>query len=122
MKQNAKRICSIFFSATLFVLSASAHAQEEFDRDKAAKAIAESEMFKDCHMGINNWDTCNWTIYTGQWNSIARYWGSSAVHPQPESLKGNPVGYWLYKEKGFLQLSPSEILSLSDKGRTASRD
>ncbi len=123
MRQDAKKICSILFSATLFALFGSAHAQQEFDRAKAAKAIADSETFKDCHSGINNWDACNCTIYIGRWNSIAAYWGSPTVHPQLDSLKGNPVGYWLYKEKGYLQLSGSpEILTLSEKGRTASRD
>ena len=42
---------------------------------------------------------------------------------QPDSLKGNPVGYWLYKQKGYLQLSAaSEMLSLSETGKSASRD
>jgi hypothetical protein len=121
MRTNAKKICSVLFS-TLFALSGSARAQQEFDREKAAKAIADSEMFKDCHKGINNFDACNCTIYTGPWNLIASYWGSTTVHPQSDSLKGNPVGYWLYKEKGYLQFSPSpEILTLSEKGRTASK-
>src|SRR6266853_3497475 len=122
MRTNAKKICSVLFSVTLFALSGSARAEQEFDREKAAKAIADSEMFKDCHKGINNFDACNCTIYTGPWNLIASYWGSTAVHPQSDSLKGNPVGYWLYKEKGYLQFSPSsEILTLSEKGRTASK-
>ena len=122
MRQNARKICSVLFSATVVAISGLVHAQQDFDREKAANAIAASEAFKDCHIGINNWDACNWAIYTGRWNSIAAYWGSPAVHPEPDSLKGNPVGYWLYKEKGYLQLSPAEILILSDKGRTASKD
>jgi hypothetical protein len=123
MRRNAKGIWSILFSATFFAFSGSAHAQQEFDRDKAAKVIAASDMFKDCHIGINNRDSCNCTVYTGRWNSIAAYWGGPTVHPQPESLQGNPVGYWLYKEKGYLQLSSSpEILTLSEKGRTASKN
>ncbi len=123
MRQDARNVCSIVMVATAFVFCAAAHAQQEFNRDQAAKAIADSEMFKDCHNGLNNWDACNWPIYTGRWNSIADRWGSSADHLQPEVLKTNPVGYWLYKEKGYLQLSFSpETLSLSEKGRTASKD
>lgn len=39
----------------------------------------------------------------------------NATHDMAERLKGNPVGYWLYKEKGYLQLSSSrDILTLSD--------
>jgi len=122
VRQNAKRICSILLSA-FCAISGSARAQQELDQEKAAKAIADSETFKDCHAGINNWDVCNWHIYTGQWSYIAEYWGSPTVHLEPDSLKGNPVGYWLYKQKGYLQLSTSpEILTLSDKGRTASKD
>jgi len=56
MTQNARKMCSILFTATLISLSGSANAQQEFDREKAAKAIADSEMFKDCHIGINNRD------------------------------------------------------------------
>jgi hypothetical protein len=123
MRQNAgKKICSIVLMAGL-VLVFGCNAQQEFDRKQAASAIAESEKFKDCHTGINNWDACNWSIYTGRWETVAGYWGSSKDQPQPDSLKGNPVGYWLYKEKGYLQLSSSpEVVSLSDKGRTASKD
>jgi len=123
VRQNAKEICSILLSATLFALSCSSRAHQEFDQEKAAKAIADSETFKDCHAGINNWDACNWHIYTGRWNSIAGHWGRPIVHLEPNSLKGNPVGYWLYNVKGYLQLSTSpEILTLSDEGRTASKD
>ena len=122
MTQNAPNsIWSILFIALLFSVFG-CNAQKEFDREEAAKAITNSENFKDCHTGINNWDACNSSIYTGRWETIAGYWGSSKDHPQPDSLKGNPVGYWLYKEKGYLQLSPAEILILSDKGRTASKD
>jgi len=124
MRQNSKRVCSIFFSVMLCAFFGLARAQQEFDREKAAKTLADSETFKDCHAGINNWDACNWHIYTGRWNLIAGYWGSSTtVHLEPDSLKGNPVGYWLYKEKGYLQLSPSpETITLSDKGKTTSKD
>jgi hypothetical protein len=123
MAQNAtKNTCSILLTAVFFSLFG-CNAQQEFDRKEAAKAISDSEKFKDCHTGINNWDACNWRIYTGRWDTVAGYWGSSKDRPQPDSLKANPVGYWLYKEKGYLQLSSSpEILSLSDKGRTASRE
>ena len=39
----------------------------------------------------------------------------NATHDMAERLKGNPVGYWLYKEKSYLQLSSSrDILILSD--------
>jgi hypothetical protein len=73
-------------------------------------------------MGLNNWDACNWSIYTGRWDSIASYWGSPKDDSQPDSLKANPVGYWLYKEKGYLHLSSSpEMVTLSDEGRTASK-
>ena len=60
MRQDAKKICSILLGATLFALSCSSRAHEEFDQEKAAKAIADSETLKDCHAGINNWDACNW--------------------------------------------------------------
>ncbi len=126
MTQNAPNsICSILFIALLLSVFG-CNAQKEFDREEAAKAITNSENFKDCHTGINNWDACNSRIYTGKWETVAGYWGSSwgssKDHPQPDSLKANPVGYWLYKEKGYLQLSSSpEILSLSDTGRTASK-
>jgi len=40
MRTNAKKICSVLFS-TLFAFSGSARAQQEFDREKAAKAIAD---------------------------------------------------------------------------------
>ena len=123
MRPNAIQICLIFLSATLFALSCSRPAHQEFDQEKAAKDIADSESFKDCHAGMDNWDACNWHIYTGRWSSIAGYWASTMVRLEPDSLKGNPVGYWLYKEKGYLQLSSSpEILTLSDIGRTASQD
>lgn len=123
MTRNAsKTICSILFTAIVVSLIACS-TQQAFDREKAAKDIADSEKFKDCHTGLNNWDACNWSIYTGRWETVAGYWGSSKNRPQPGSLKGNPVGYWLYKDKGYLQLSSSpEILSLSDAGRTASRE
>ena len=122
MTQNAPNgIWSILFIALLLSVFG-CNAQKEFDREEAAKAIPNSEKFKDCHTGINNWDACNWSIYTGRWEKVAGYWGSSKDHPQPDSLRANPVGYWLYKEKGYLQLSSSpEILSLSDTGRTASK-
>jgi hypothetical protein len=123
MRRNANEICPILLFAALCSLSGSARAQQEFDQQKAAKAIADSETFKDCHAGIDNWDACNWHIYTGRWSNIAEYWGNSTAHLDPDSLKGNPVGYWLYQEKGYLQLSTSpEMLTFSDKGRTASKD
>jgi hypothetical protein len=123
MAQNTtKNTCSILLTAVFFSLFG-CNAQQEFDRKEAAKAISDSEQFKDCHTGINDWDACNWRIYTGRWDTVAGYWGSSKDRPQPDSLKANPVGYWLYKEKGYLQLlSSPEILSLSDTGRTASKD
>jgi len=122
MTQNAKQLCFVLCSAAVLAFSSFAHAQADFDRDKAAKAIAESEGFRGCHSGINIRDICDWTIYTGRWSLIAERWGSTAAHLQPDNLKGNPVGYWLYKEKGYLQLSPTEVLTLSEKGRAASKD
>jgi hypothetical protein len=123
MKQDAAIIWSILLGTTLCALSGSVRAQQQFDQEKGAKAIADSETFKDCHAGIDNWDACNWHIYTGRWSYIAGYWNSATAHLEPDSLKANPVGYWLYKEKGYLQLSTSpEMLTLSDKGRAASKD
>ena len=123
MRQNVIKFALVLLSATLFALSCSTPAQQEFDHEKAAKVIADSETFKDCHAGMNNWDACNWHVYTGRWSSIAEYWDSPMARLEPDSLKGNPVGYWLYKEKGYLQLSSSsEFLTLSDTGRTASTD
>ena len=123
VKMYANEICSILLSTTIFALSCSTPAHQEFDQEKAAKAIADSETFKDCHAGINEWDACNWHIYTGQWSYIAGYWDTPMLHLEPDSLKKNPVGYWLYKEKGYLQLSSSpEILTLSEAGWTASKD
>jgi hypothetical protein len=122
MTSNAKKICSILFGATVLAISSLAPAQKDFDREAAAKAIAESEGFRECHTGIGIRDICDWAIYTGHWSLIAEHWASTAAHLQPDSLKENPVGYWLYKEKGYLQLSASEILTLSDKGRVASKD
>jgi hypothetical protein len=121
MRNNAKKICSIFFGATVLAISSLAHAQKNFDREVAAKNITESEAFKRCSTEINNSDTCNWAIYTGRWTLIEEHWGSTAAHLQPDNLKGNPVGYWLYT-KGYLQLSPDDLLTLSDKGRIASKD
>ena len=121
MRNNAKKICSIFFGATVLAISSLVHAQKNFDREVAAKNITESEAFKRCSTEINNRDTCNWAIYTGRWTLIEEHWGSTAAHLQPDNLKGNPVGYWLYT-KGYLQLSPNDILTLSDKGRIASKD
>ena len=121
-KKASNALCSLFFAALLFSL-VGCGTQKAFDRDKAAKDIAESEKFKDCHTGINNWDACNWSIYTGRWETIASYWGSRKERLQPDSLRVNPVGYWLYRDKGYLQLSSSpEILSLSDKGRAAAKE
>jgi hypothetical protein len=118
----AKALCSILSTAILASLIGCS-TQQPFDREKAAKDIAGSEKFKDCHTGMNNWDACNWSIYTGRWEAIAGYWGGNKDHLQPDSLKANPVGYWLYKDKGYLQLSSSpEILSLSDMGRTAAKE
>jgi hypothetical protein len=123
MTRNASRIIgSILFTSILVSLIACS-TQQAFDRDKAAKAIAGSEKFKDCHTGLNNWDACNWAIYTGRWSSVATYWGRPKNTLQSDELKANPVGYWLYKDRGYLQLSSSpEILSLSDAGRTASKE
>jgi hypothetical protein len=90
---------------------------------RAAEEIAKSAGFKDCHQGINNWDACNWRIYTGRWTAIADHWGGPTAHPQPEMLKTNPVGYWLYARKRYLQLSSSpDMLTLSNQGRTESRE
>lgn len=123
MKMNANEICSLLLSTTLFALSCSTPTHQEFDQEKAAKAIADSETFKDCHAGINERDACNWHIYTGRWSSIASYWDTPMLHLEPDSLKKNPVGYWLYKEKGYLQLSSSpEMLTLTETGWTASKD
>ncbi len=122
MRQNCCQICFFIFSASLLAFCSSAYAQQEFNREQAAKDIAESETFKDCHKGINNFDACNWTIYTGPWSLVATYWGSTMLHPEPDSLQGNPVGYWLYREKGYLQISSTpEILILSDQGKVASK-
>ncbi len=125
MTQNGKMCSSLVYTiilVTCLAVAAVAHAQQGFDQKKAAKAIADSGTFKDCHTGINDWDTCNGKIYTGRWNYIAEYWGSHAAQLQPDALKANPFGYWLYKEKGYLQLSASpEALILSDKGKIASK-
>lgn len=122
MAQNAPNSIGSILFITLLLAVFGCNAQKEFDREEAAKAITNSEKFRDCHMGINNRDACNWHIYTGRWETVAGYWGSSKDRPQPDSLKANPIGYWLYKEKGYLQLSSSPaILSLSDAGRTASK-
>jgi hypothetical protein len=122
MTSDAKKVCSIFLVAAVLVISGLSHAQKDFDRDAAAKTIAESEAFTGCHAGLGIRDLCEWTVYTGRWNLIAEHWASTAAHLQPDNLKGNPVGYWLYKEKGYLQLSPTDILSLSDEGRVASKN
>jgi hypothetical protein len=112
----------LFIALLLSVFGCNAKKEKEFDREEAAKTITNSEKFKDCHTGMNNWDACNWNVYTGRWETVASYWGSSKDHPPPDSLRANPVGYWLYREKGYLQLSSSpEILRLSDAGRTASK-
>ncbi|HEV2115323.1 MAG TPA: hypothetical protein VGR48_04805 [Terriglobales bacterium] len=116
MSNNAKKICSIFFGATVLAISSLAHAQKDLDRQEAAKAITESEAFRRCDKG-----TCIWAIYTGRWNLIADHWASTAAHPQPDNLKGSPVGYWLYTN-GYLQLLPNDLLTLSDKGRIAAKD
>lgn len=100
-----------------------AQKQKPFDNQEAAKIISSSEQFKDCHRGINNRDVCNYNLYTGRWEMVASYWGSAKDHPHPESLRTNPIGYWFYRKKGYLQLSSSpEVLSLSDTGRSASKD
>lgn len=122
MTNNAKKRYSIFLGATVFAISSVVYAQKDFDREGAAKAIAESEAVTGCHAGLGIRDICDWAIYTGRWNLIAEHWASTAGHLHPDNLKGNPVGYWLYKEKGYLQLSPTDILTLSDKGRIASKD
>ena len=100
MTNKAKKICSILLGATVFAIASLAHAQKKFDREVAAKNITESESFKRCSTEINNSDTCNWAIYTGRWTLIEEQWGSTAAPLQPDNLKANPVGYWLYKEKG----------------------
>ena len=120
MTQSAKKICFLLFSAALLAVSGLAHAQKDFDRENAAKAIAESETFTGCHAGGGIRDICDWSIYTGRWNLIAEHWASTATHPQPDNLKGSPVGYWLYTN-GYLQLLPNDMLTLSDKGRIASK-
>lgn len=122
MINKAKKICSILLGATVLAISSLAHAQKDFDRDAAAKAIAESETFTGCHAGGGIRDICDWAIYTGRWNLIAEHWASTAAHLQRDNLKGNPVGYWLYKEKDYLQFSPTDILALSNKGRIASKN
>jgi hypothetical protein len=123
MTQNASKILRSILSTAILVSLIGCGTQKAFDREKAAKDIADSEKFKDCHTGMNNWDACNWSIYTGQWEAIAGYWGSSKNRLQADSLRANPVGYWLYRDKGYLQLASSpKTLSLSDKGRTASKE
>lgn len=121
MTQNAKKVCFVLFSATVLAISGLAHAQQDFDRETAAKAIAQSEAFTGCHAGTGIRDICDWTIYTGRWNLIAEHWASTAAHLQPDNLKGSAVGYWLYTN-GYLQLSPNDVLTLSDKGRISSKD
>ena len=117
MTTCAKKLCFVLFNATILAISGLACAQTDLDRQQAIKAITESEEFRLCSTEINSSDTCNWGIYTGRWTLIADRWGSSAARLQPDNLKGNPVGYWLYKEKGYLQISPAGILTLSDEGR-----
>lgn len=89
-------------------------------RENAAKAIAESETFTGCHFAGGIRDICDSSIYTGRWNLIVRHWASTSAHLQPDNLKGSAVGYWLYTN-GYLQLSPNDMLTLSDKGRIASK-
>lgn len=103
MTRNTRTICSLLLCAAFAAISAPAYAQKDFDREAAAKSIAESNPFQDCRTDINNGDTCNWAIFTGRWNLIAERWGSAAAHPQPDDLKGNAVGYWLYKDKSYLR-------------------
>jgi hypothetical protein len=122
MRNKAKKICSILLGATVLAVASLAQAQKKLDREMAAKNIAESESFKRCSTEINNSDTCNWAIYTGRWTLIEEHWGSTAAHLQPDNLKANPLGYWLYKEKGYLQLSANDMLTLSEKGRIACKD
>jgi Na+-transporting NADH:ubiquinone oxidoreductase subunit NqrC len=55
MRRNANEICSILLSAALCALSGSARAQQEFDQEKAAKAIADSETFKAAR--VNDFET-----------------------------------------------------------------
>jgi hypothetical protein len=114
MTDRGKRICSVLFLIVL-AISGLAHAEKDFDSQQATKAITESEAFRRCDKG-----TCIWAIYTGRWNLIADHWSSTAAHLQPDALKGSPVGYWLYTN-GYLQLSPNDILTLSEKGRIASK-
>jgi hypothetical protein len=122
MRHNG-RICSILLIAVAAGCGCTVQKQQRFDTEQAAKAISSSEKFKDCHRGINDRDACNYSIYTGRWEVVASYWGSANDHPQPESLRANPIGYWLYKDKGYLQLSSSpEVVSLSDTGRAASKE
>jgi len=122
MTTSGKNLYFVLFSAAILAISGLAHAQQGLDQQEAVKAITESEAFKLCSTEINYSGTCSWAIYTGRWSLIAEHWGSTAAHLQPDNLKGNPVGYWLYKEKGYLQISPTEILTISDKGRIASRE
>jgi hypothetical protein len=55
-------VWSILFIALLLSVFG-CNAQKEFDREEAAKAITNSEKFKDCHTGINNWK--NFTLCAG---------------------------------------------------------
>jgi hypothetical protein len=122
MRPTASRISATLLTALVLSTFAFANPQKEFDRDQAAKAIAEGENFKDCHTGMNNWDACLWNIYTGPWESISAYWGAPHTQLQPDILKANPVGYWLYKQKGYLQLSASpQLVTLSDRGKVAAK-
>ena len=120
MTTSVKKLCLVLFGATVLTISGLAHAEKDFDRESAAKTIAESESFTGCHAIPGARDVCDWTIYTGRWNLIANHWSSTAAHLQPDALKGSPVGYWLYT-KGYLQLSPNDILTLSEKGTIASK-
>ena len=113
----------LVFAVACSIWGCTAQKQTPLDTEEAAKAISSSEKFKDCHTGMNNRDVCNYSIYTGRWEMVASYWGGAKGRLQPDILRSNPIGYWFYKEKGYLQLSSSsEILSLSDTGRTASKD
>ena len=72
-------IYSILFIALLFSGFGCTQKEKNLDREEAAKAITDSDNFKDCHTGMNNWDACNWNIYTGKWDTVASYWGSLGV-------------------------------------------
>jgi hypothetical protein len=61
MTTSVKKLCLVLFSATVLAISGLAHAEKDFDRESAAKTIAESESFTGCHAIPGARDVCDWT-------------------------------------------------------------